>query len=708
MSGVRSWCYLVVLAVLLLTNCGGTSTDDWNVLFVTFDTTRADALGCYGNERSETPTLDALAEGGFLFEHAYTAVPITLPSHSTMFTGTYPPAHGVRDNGMFKLAQSRTTLAEVLRDHGFKTGAAIGAFPLTREFGIDQGFDFFDDDITRRRENLQGLETAARAGLFFDERPSPEVNDAIVPWIREQAGERFFAWIHYWDPHQPLHPAAPYNQLFAHDLYLGEVSQADHSLGKLLEELERLGVRDKTIIVMTADHGEGHGEHNEDTHSMLLYNSTLHVPAIFSVPGRNGGLRLHQRVGTVDLMPTLLELLKIDVPSNLHGRSLVPLIEGREDWPDRPLYAETLSPRLSHGWGELRSLTYEDRKYSHGPQRELFDLASDPREIRNLATSEPQNAKRYQLLLQEFLARHRSEDAADSVQEVDASTRERLAAMGYLSGGGDSPSSIVEELRDDGTAPQERVGDISLSSRAKQAIDNQRFLEAKEIGAELLRRDPENGYYLGLLGHAYLGLGQLEEAAKLAEAADEVVSQNDAVFLHVARLLFQRGARTRGLRLATRLVDEHATAYGHYLLGEMGYALGNDTVRVSQLEQALALEPGFDLALMSLAVHSEEQGDGALAELRLRELLGFHPLHTQAQFNLAVILMRKGDYSEAQRFLDRVLRLDPGYCKARVALVALHQDSERRELAEAAYSGVQQWCSDPQTLEHAASLMEMQ
>ncbi|MEM6795572.1 MAG: sulfatase, partial [Acidobacteriota bacterium] len=414
---------LALTAALCLTplagcgaGAGGTAAGDWNLLFVTFDTTRADALSCYGHEDAKTPTLDALAAEGFLFEQAFATVPITLPSHSSLFTGTYPMAHGVRENGSFRLAESRTTLAEVLGGAGFATGAAVGSFPLTRGFGIEQGFGFFDDNITAARRNIEGKVTSDIDSLYFDERPSQHVNDAILPFLEKQAGGRFFAWLHYWDPHQPLIPAPPFDQLFAHDLYQGEIAQADQSLGQILAELERLGVLEKTLIVMAGDHGEGHGEHGEDSHSLLAYNSTLHVPLIVKIPGREGGVRIADRVSTIDVMPTLLELLGLEAPPTMQGESLLPLIEsGRREGRERPIYAETLSPRLSHGWGEQRAVFYGDQKYIHGPRSELYNLRLDPRELDDLAPQKPEDASEMKRLLEGLLKRYSVADAADSV-----------------------------------------------------------------------------------------------------------------------------------------------------------------------------------------------------------------------------------------------------------------------------------------------------
>ncbi len=697
---------LASLSLLALLNLGcAKPANDWNVLFITFDTTRADALGCYGNEDSQTPTLDALAAEGFLFEQAFATAPITLPSHSSMFTGTYPLAHGVRDNGTFKLPSARITLAEVLSERGFVTGAAIGAFPLTREFGLDQGFDFYDDRISAGRQDFQGQLTAEPDGLYFDERPAPHVNDAIVPFLRSNAGGRFFAWIHYWDPHQPLIPVAPYNQTFAHNLYLGEISQADHSLGRVLDELRRQGVLDRTLIVMTADHGEGHGEHREDSHSLLAYNATLHVPLIVRIPGQQGGKRIQEKVSSVDIMPTILDLLSIPWPEGLQGESLVPLIKsGEPSSRARPLYAETLSPRLSHGWGEIRALFYRDHKYIHGPRPELYDLAADPNELADLTVEDPETAAEMKLLLEAFIRRYASAESSESVNEIDSTTRQRLAALGYLSVTG-SETGVNEGLREDGIPPQDRIQDISLSSRTKQALDRKQFLLAREMATELVGRDTANGYYRGLLALSYFGLGQLDQAAQVAEQADTLISQNDSVFLVVAKRLFIAGERERAMTLTKKLVRSHATAYGHYLLAEMHYATGNDALRVEELEQALELEPGFDLALLSLAIHHGEAGNGQRAEELLRTLLSYHPFHAKALFNLAVLALQRQDHDEAELLLDRSIEIESEYWQAHVALLALRVELGESNTAQEKFEWIMKHCPDQRHRNHAKALI---
>lgn len=700
---------LLLLLLTLFAGCGEPPT--WNVLVVTFDTTRPDFLGCYGKASARTPNLDRLATEGTLFLEAMSTAPITLPSHSTIFTGLYPIAHGVRDNGLFQLPPSRTTLAEVLKEAGYATAAAIGAFPLTRDFGLDQGFDLYDDHITVAAENFRGQRIDAQRGVFFDERPATQVNDAILPWLREAApAGPFFAWIHYWDPHHPLHPPAPFDQLYRHDPYQGEIAYADHSLGTVLRELEKLGVYERTLIVIAGDHGEGRGEHNEDSHSLLAYNATLHVPLIMRVPGLEGGRRVAQRVGTVDVLPTVLDLLELPIPDKVQGRSLEPVIRAADREPaSRGLYyAETLSPRLSHGWGELRALYEGAYKYIHGPRPELYDLEEDPGELHDLSTAQPEEAARMHQALAAFLERRASSNAADAVHEIDHETRQRLAALGYISSQSEAPGTVSEVLRSDGIPPQDRIGDVSLSSRVKQHMDQKDYLQAKELSLHLIDRDPDNAYYRGLLALSYLGLGQFENAARTVEEAESIVALNDGVFLNVATELFARGEYQRGLAITERVVAAHETAYGHYLLGEMYGALGRHDEKIAALTEALDIDPRYTRARLSLAIDHASRGETEEAEEDFQIILRQQPMNHRAHLNFAILLLKNkaGRWDEAVAHLERATELNPTYWQAYLALLAVHVERQEHDAAASLFARLEQRCQNPRILAQARAMME--
>src|SRR3984885_5329860 len=289
-----------------------------NVVFITIDTLRADHLGCYGYKQIRTPNIDALAGESFRFERAYTPVPVTLPAHTAIFTGTYPTLSGMHDFSGNKLNPKQPTLASVLKQHGYATGAVIGSAVLDSRFGLNQGLDFYYDHFDFNRLQESNLEEM--------ERPGNVVTDVALGWLGKNAQNKFFLWMHLYDPHYPYRPPTPYSEQYKDRLYDGEIAFADSQVGRLIRELKERGVYQNTVIILTGDHGESLGEHGEKTHGFFIYNSTLHIPVIIRVPGESSARTVSDLVSLPDLMPTVLAFLKIDAPSDVQGRSLLPLM----------------------------------------------------------------------------------------------------------------------------------------------------------------------------------------------------------------------------------------------------------------------------------------------------------------------------------------------------------------------------------------------
>lgn len=702
----RAFEILLLCAPLLLTGCGGRP---WNVLLVTFDTTRADFLGCYGKDSARTPHLDGLAAEGYLFEHAYASNPVTQPSHSTILTGVYPMVHGVRDNTFFHLPDERQTLAETLSEHGYATGAAIGGFPLTREFGTAQGFDFYDDDLTANRLDHRGRPAQRRFATWYDERPAAHVNDAIRPWLRERRGEPFFVWLHYWDPHEPHIAPPPYGELFANDPYQGEIAYADESLGAILRQLDEQGELERTLVVMTADHGEGRLEHDEMTHAFLAYNTTLNVPLIIRVPGRQGGRRIAERVGTVDIVPTILDLLGFGVPPELQGRSLAPLMfgqrTGRPSW--RPYYSESLSPRLSHGAGELRALFLGPWKYIYGPRPELFDLERDPRELEDLAAERPEERQRMEAALRRFLDEHADPEAASATYEADEETRRRLAALGYVSTSAEEPEGVSEVLRGDGIPPQDQVGNINLQGRLRAEINAGRYAAALPMVLELLEIDPDNAFFRASLAAVYMGLGETDKAVRVVEETPRASAANVAQFLGVAQALVEAGESQRGLAMARRLVEADETAAGRLVLARMLLEAGDGGGFEAQARRALELDDDNRDARLELAGHLLEEGRLEEAESQFRSLLASHPIDLEGLLGYSRALRRSGRPEAALASAERAARLAPAWCEALLERLELLVEVASFGDVEGAAAQLRQRCrGERETMARVATLME--
>ena len=691
-----------LLVALTLFGCGA-RRERWNVLIVTFDTTRADHIGCYGYPSARTPTIDALAADGVRFEQAYTPVPITAPSHSTIFTGLLPLAHGVRDNGMFVLPARQQTLAEILKAEGYATGAAIGSFPLTAQFGLDQGFDFYDDHVNHESETLQGLEIPRRR-LFFDERPADWVNEALDPWLAENHQRPFLLWAHYFDPHQPYAPPEPYDALFSTRPYDGEIAFADESFGALLDRLRELGVYDRTLIVFTADHGEGLGEHDEATHAIQVYSSTTHVPLVIRMPGNADGeggraargAAVGEPVGTVDLLPTILDVLGIEIPANLQGRSLAPQLRGEpisngrspQESSSLPIYMETLAARLGHNWGELRALFDGRYKFIHGPRPELYDLRADPRELTDLIEREPEIADRLQRQLASFMRSH-AVAAGDAAVGMDEQVRQRLMALGYLHSGDPTAVAISEELTSGGIAPQDRVGSISRWSRVRQLLHGNQPLQARETLKPLLAADPENSTYLELLGVAEVMLGHTEAAEAAFEKLLAAHGGGNAdlqgrVLRELGRLRLQLGELERSLELTHHADSVDPQPESRYTAALLLRELGRGDEAFAALERTLELDPGFAPARTDLAVAQIARGLETEAEENFRRALHDRPYFARGFLNYATFLAERHGFEPALPYYERAVVLDRAYWRARLTLVEayLHLDREADAIAQ--------------------------
>lgn len=659
--------FLFLLALLpLLAGCK--KLDKVNVVIVSMDTTRADHLACYGHPRASTPTLDKLAEEGVLFENAFTPVPITCPSHSTMMTGKVPFGHGIRDNALFVLSEKQETLAEILKKEGYACGAAIGSFPLLSRFGLNQGFDYYNDQLGEASEDEDGNKIVKRRKLYFDERKAALVNESIFPWIEQHKDGPFFCWLHYFDPHHPHEPPSPYNFRFADDLYLGEIAYGDECIGVLIDKLKELGVYENTLFVFLSDHGEGNGQHNEFTHSLLAYNSTLHIPLIIKNPGGAKDRRISHRVGTVDLLPTILDRIGIKPPDDLQGISLLDCLSTDYDESkhseSQSLYAETLAPRLSHGLGEIRAYFDGDYKYLHGPRKELFNIAKDPNELDNLIEKEPEIASKMRSRLENYIEDNATDHYAQQVT-IDDETARRLMALGYLGSGG-AEEVGEEKLRDDGIAPQERVIDNALLSQAKHYLTLMRPREAREAIIDLLERAPHNPAYLSLFGECERMSGNYEAALKVFEELLE--TENAAAIIHpdktlivMAGMELRLGHPDKAIERLEEAQDFNETGETHYHISQVYRSQGKNDKYYAELELAVEFADCPESAWLELAIFRAQLGDEEGAEDLFRQALEAKPYSSRILYNLAAFELQKGNQAEALRLADRALEIRPDY-----------------------------------------------
>jgi len=526
---LRTAAPLVPLIVVLVcaAGCGGPAAPVSRVVIVTFDTTRADRLGCYGYEDAETPNVDRFAEGAVLFENVVSPVPTTLPSHSTIFTGLYPQDHGVRYNLVFRLGQDALTLAEVMSDAGFATAGIPATFILARKFGLDQGFDTYP-------------EPPGGPGAMGDPRahngvPAEEIVDHALAWIDEQADEaKFFLWVHFYDPHAPYAPPFPYSAKFRDRPYDGEIAYVDAQLGRLLDHLRETPRWEETLVLLAGDHGEGLYEHAERFHASLVYQSTIEVPLIVHAPGV-APRRVTEPVGLVDVMPTVLDLAGIRGPANLRGVSLKPALHGG-DLARRDLYFESLAGALNYGWAELKGVRYGDWKLIDSDKPELFDLNEDPGEHGNLAGLEGDRVQE----LREALGRVAEPLEAAATAEVvhdpvlDAEHEAFLASLGYVgSGSGGAAAGAVH--------PREIIDLEPELLAAQSAVGAQAWDRLEEVCRYVLSRDPNNKFALTNLVTALLWTERASEAQDHAKRLIELYPDNERGYALFARTYHAQG-----------------------------------------------------------------------------------------------------------------------------------------------------------------------
>jgi arylsulfatase A-like enzyme/Flp pilus assembly protein TadD len=412
-----AFCALIVLGTAAA--AAAPVPKDANILIITIDTLRYDRLGILSSKYVKTPNIDALARRSVIFTHAYAQSTLTRPSHTNILTGTTPLYHGVSDNPGFKLESRYLTLSKFLADKGYKTGAFIGNFILDARFGLDQGFDLYDDDAGE----------TAFGDFGFVERPADKVIQPAVSWIMGQSN-KWFCWIHLFDPHEPYAPPEPFKTEYAKDPYSGEVAFVDAQLGRLFSFLEKSGALDKTIIIITSDHGEAFGEKDEIRHGFFAYNNVLHIPLIIYYPGDDAKV-VSENACHVDIFPTVCDLLDVPAPSHLQGESLLPIIAGRER-QKKLIYFESLSPHYFLDAAPLTGYLEGNLKYIDQPIKELYDLSTDPLEVRNIANTV--DIGRFAKALDTLKKSLKGKGTTQDIEGKSSDIRPLMESLGYLSG----------------------------------------------------------------------------------------------------------------------------------------------------------------------------------------------------------------------------------------------------------------------------------
>jgi arylsulfatase A-like enzyme/Tfp pilus assembly protein PilF len=600
-----------------------------NIILITLDTTRADRMGFLGSKRGLTPNLDGLARQGVAFSQAYAHVPLTTPSHATILTGTYPQFNHVTDLGS-RLAQSVPYLPDVLHQHGYRTAAFVGSQVLDPKGvaapGFDRGFDTYDAGF----HNRQGGEDRYRS----EERRAMVVVNHAMAWLNQHPRAPFFLWVHLYDPHDPYDPPPSFKARYAASPYDGEIAYVDFAVGKLLAALRSRALYEGSLIAVVADHGEAFGEHGERSHGLFLYDETVHVPLLLKLAGdRSRGLRIENRVGLVDLAPTLLQEAGIETPPAMQGESLVKLMKpkanaghagGRstvDGAPDRSVYAETDYPHRAFGWSSLRAWRAGKYLYIDAPQRELYDQSADPGALHNLVNSSQAVADTMMSQLEEF--RRRTSSAVTTQAAVNPDQAEQLQALGYvISGVGKSDA----EEKPRGPDPKEKVEVANLLHQALLAMDEERYQDAIPRLQQVLKQEPSVALANLELGRAWNNMEDYTKALPW-------------------------------LQKAVELIPESGRA--HYELGVALAETGDWAGSAGQLEAAVAHAPDSDEMHFYLGMAYDEIGRASDAAKNFQAALQINPNHYRANLLLGRLLGMQNNPTAALPYLQKAVKLQP-------------------------------------------------
>src|SRR5713226_8680383 len=579
-----------------------------NVVVITIDTLRADHLGCYGDKQIRTPNIDALASDGARFERAYTPVPVTLPAHTVIFTGTYPMLSGMHDFSGNKLGLGQATLASVLKRHGYSTGAVLGSAVLDSRFGLNQGFDFYYDHFDFNRLQESNLEEM--------ERPGNLVADVALDWLAKNRTNKFFLWMHLYDPHYPYRPPAPYSEQYKDRPYDGEIAFADAQVGRLITFLKANGLYRNTVIVLAGDHGESLGEHGERNHGFFIYNATLHVPMIIRLPGNSSPRVVSDLASLADLMPTILSALKVDPPSQVQGVNLLPLTAAKKTEESRSLYAETFLPRLHFNWSELRSVETEKYHFIDAPKPELYDLSKDPGETQNLYSEKKAVAEEMRARLTTQINQYSAGPELAQKTGLDPALMERLKSLGYagFSGGG-NPTITDRSLPD----PKERIQTYELISDAIADSQHGQYQSSTEKLTAALKTEADSVPVHYLLGLDYYRLRDFPHSVQELQRVLQLSPDYALAVFNLGLAYARTGDFDRAILELKHAFDLDATNFSASY--NLGAAYGQKQMvpeAVAAFRQTIAIAPEYAPGHRALGEMLLYRGqlDESVAELR--------------------------------------------------------------------------------------------
>ena len=628
-----------------------------NVILITIDTVRADHLGCYGAKDVQTPTLDALANDGTVFERAVSQVPLTWPSHAVILTGLYPFQNGVQDFTGQPLDVRFRSVAQAFKQHGYATGAVVSAFVLDRSWGLARGFEFYDDAFAP--------EAFANRDLGLVDRRAAESVDRALAWLKKNPKKPFFFWLHLYDPHSPYDPPEPYRSEYQGHLYDGEIAYADHELGRLIAWLKQNRIYDSSMILFASDHGESLGEHGEHEHGFFIYNATVHVPLIVKPPAGSGVRlgRVSRPVETAAVAATLLEAAGIR--DTMGGQLSEPGLLGSKAAIDDAAYSETFYPFSSFGWSPLHALETSRYHYIEAPQPELYDLAADPEEKNNLAAQQTATVAVLKDKLQKLLANRPYAPGAGNNSGLSTDALNKLRALGYVAYRSPvSPDALASGLPD----PKSKLWEFNSILEAEDALRAGETEKGKALLLNVRGKDPEMYIVPFVLGEAALKQSKWDEAADELRKCLALNPHFDQAMLGLARALIFQGKLDEAKQWARSAAESNPENYRAWF--ELGFidSHTDKQAALADYEKAVSIQGNFaplrrDLGMLYYA--QQDYGQAAKNLAKAAEL----GIHDAPLYNfLGTSYIHTNQPGKAIRSYQEALRLDPKLADAHVNL----------------------------------------
>ncbi len=623
-----------------------------NIILITIDTLRASHVSIYGRGKANTPNLDELAKEGAYFKKCITQTPLTLPSHTTILSGTYPLYHKVRDNGGFIVPEKLTLISEILKKNGFSTAAFIAAYVLHSKWGLNQGFDYYEDsfDMTKYKS----------VSLSKIQKRADEVLKEAEAWISKKKNNKFFAWIHLYDPHTPYDPPPPYKEKFFDQPYRGEVEYTDYQLGLFFDYLKREGLYNKSLIIVVADHGESLGQHGEKTHGFFLYDPTVWVPFIIRAPFKFKKHRIDQVVELVDVTPTILDALGIKKDREIQGKSVLGLLFGKSSSFPELAYTETFYPRFHYGWSELKAIYYKNYKYILAPKDELYDLSKDERERKNISLYKTRIRKKLRKMIEKFI-KEKSKNSLNVLENKSLNREEmrKLAALGYISTFVDT--SQKNNLPD----PKDKIKIYNSLLKSKRLMKEKKYKEAIDTVKNILKTDPEIVDAYMLLGNLYYREREFEKAM---ESFYEVLKRKpdyNFATINIINCLVGLEKFDEAEKTAADFIKRFPTDYALYMeLGKIKLIKGDYDNALKMYQKALSLDPKNSEAMNKVAEILIVKKEFNKARKFLLKASKISPEGKEIYYNLAQIAEKEGNIEKAIEYYKKEIKNNPENFKA--------------------------------------------